>query len=91
MLRPKAAIGVDIGSSTVKVVQLRRTSGGVELEKAAVVPIFPDGERPGDPSQQRKAKVDAVRRARRQDRVVAAVMGAIVVAVAVGLWRWIGG
>lgn len=63
MLRPKAAVGVDIGSSTVKVVQLRRTGSGVELEKAAVVPIYPDGERPGDPSQQRRAKVDAVRRA----------------------------
>lgn len=63
MFGSKSSAGVDIGSNTVKVVQLRRTGDKIELEKAGTAAIYPDGERPGDPVAQRQAKVDAVKRA----------------------------
>ena len=63
MFRSKSAIGVDIGSHTVKIVQLRRSGENVEMEKVAIEPVYPNGERSSDPNQQRKAKVEAIRRA----------------------------
>jgi type IV pilus assembly protein PilM len=36
----KATVGIDIGSSMVKVVQMRRVGKGIELEKFAMEPIF---------------------------------------------------
>jgi type IV pilus assembly protein PilM len=59
----KGGVGVDIGSTVVKVVQLHRSGAGVELEKAAVVPIYPEGDRPSDENLQHRSKVDAVKRA----------------------------
>lgn len=63
MFRSKSAIGIDVGSSTVKVVQLKRAGTNLELEKFGTAEIYPNGERPGDPNAQRKAKVDAIKRA----------------------------
>lgn len=59
----KSGVGVDIGSTVVKVVQLGRSGNGAELERAAIVPIYPEGERPRDTNLQHRSKVDAVKRA----------------------------
>jgi type IV pilus assembly protein PilM len=65
----KGGVGVDIGATVVKVVQLHRSSAGIELEKAAVVPIYPEGERPSDENLQHRSKVDAVKRALTKARI----------------------
>ncbi len=62
MFRRRANFGLDIGSSTVKAVQLRRTSRGVELDRFAAVPIYPNGRRTADVDV-RTAKIAAVQRA----------------------------
>lgn len=69
MFSSKSAIGVDIGSNTVKVVQLKRSGSNVELEKAATTDIYSGGERPADPAAQRRARVDAVKRALNQAKI----------------------
>jgi type IV pilus assembly protein PilM len=62
VFRRKATFGLDIGSSTVKAVQLRRTNRGIELERFAAVPIYPNGRRTADVDV-RTAKIAAVQRA----------------------------
>jgi type IV pilus assembly protein PilM len=62
VFRRRANFGLDIGSSVVKAVQLRRTSRGIELEKFAAVPIFPGGRPDGD-TDVRSAKIAAIQRA----------------------------
>lgn len=69
MFGSKASVGVDIGTNSVKVVQLKRSGSGVELEKAATVAIYPDGEKPGDPAEQRRMTVDAVKSALSQANI----------------------
>jgi len=59
----KATVGLDIGSSLVKAVQLRRAGRSIELEKLGIAEIFPSAERPTDPVVVRQAKIDAARRA----------------------------
>jgi len=56
----RPAIGLDVGSSFVKAVQLRRAGAGIELEKFGIAPVYPSGEKTGDPKQ---AKIAAIRRA----------------------------
>ena len=63
MKKSKYPIGVDIGSHTVKVCQLRRVGGLYELEKFGSAQIYPDGEPPSDADKQYRAKVDALKRA----------------------------
>lgn len=63
MFGSKAAVGVDIGSSTVKVCQVRRAGDGFELEKVGFSQIYPGGERPGDPALEHAARVQAVKQA----------------------------
>src|SRR5262245_53286525 len=63
MFRPKSLIGVDIGSHTVKVSQLRRSGDGFELEKFGFAEIYPNGERPTDPREQQNAKAIALKQA----------------------------
>jgi type IV pilus assembly protein PilM len=62
VIKRKSLFGLDVGSSIVKAVQLRRTRRGVELEKFAAVPIFPNG-RPEADSDLRQAKITAIQRA----------------------------
>jgi type IV pilus assembly protein PilM len=69
MFNSKAAIGVDIGSNTVKVVQLKKSGSNIELEKAASTEIYSGGERPADANAQRRAKVEAVKRALNQAKI----------------------
>ncbi|MCX7046554.1 MAG: type IV pilus assembly protein PilM [Candidatus Sumerlaeota bacterium] len=54
------AVGLDIGSSVVKAVQIRRSGTNIELEKVGIAPVYPDGEKSGDAV---KAKVEAIKRA----------------------------
>lgn len=67
----KSGVGVDIGSATVKVVQLNRSGSGIELERAAIVPIYAEGDRPSDPNLQHRSKVDAIKRALSKARITA--------------------
>jgi len=63
MFGGKPIIGLDIGSSSVKAVQLRKTGKTIELEKFGIAEVHPNGDKQavmGDPI---RAKVDAVRRA----------------------------
>lgn len=71
MFGSKATVGLDIGTSSVKVVQLRRKGSAIELEKAASVAIYPDGERPSDAAGRRQAIVDAIKRALAQGGITA--------------------
>lgn len=63
MFGSKVCAGIDIGSTSVKVVQLKRSGDSIELERVGFADIYPGGDRPGDPNEQRRAKIDAVRRA----------------------------
>lgn len=62
MFGRKSLFGLDVGSSVVKAVQLRRARHGVELERCAAVPIYPGG-RPDADSDLRTAKITAIQRA----------------------------
>lgn len=63
MFGAKPQVGVDIGSHTVKVCQLKKSGDHYELEKFGAVEIFPGGERPADLREQQAAKVAALKRA----------------------------
>lgn len=63
MFGSKAPVGVDIGSHTIKVCQLKRSGDGYELEKFAAVDIYPSGEHPVDIQEQQTAKIEALKRA----------------------------
>ena len=63
MFGAKPQVGVDIGSHTVKVCQLKKAGDHYELEKFGAVEIFPHGERPTDLREQQNAKIAALKRA----------------------------
>ncbi len=68
----KAAIGLDIGSSHVKAVQIRRLGkAGFELERFGIAEIYPDGDRSAVTMSESEAKVDAIRRALAQGKITA--------------------
>ena len=50
MFGSKNPSGVDIGTHSVKVCQVKRTGEEYELEKFGCAEIYPDGDRPTDPS-----------------------------------------
>lgn len=63
MFHSKAPIGVDIGSHSVKVCQLRRVGDNFELEKFGVAEIYPNGDHPTDPQEQQTARIEALKKA----------------------------
>lgn len=63
MFGSKNPVGVDIGSHTIKVCQLKRSGEGYELEKFGAVEIYPGGECPADAREQQTAKIDALKKA----------------------------
>lgn len=65
----KGVVGLDIGSSLVKVVQLRRGSKGIELERFGVAQIYPGGDKGNMSIDPSKAKVDAIKRALADARI----------------------
>jgi type IV pilus assembly protein PilM len=63
MIGSKSVIGLDIGSDSVKAVQLRRRGNTLELERFGVAPIHPNGS-PGEVGgASRELKIAAARRA----------------------------
>jgi type IV pilus assembly protein PilM len=62
MIGAKNVIGLDIGSDSVKAVQLRRRGSSLELERLGVAPVNPNGA-PGDYGGARDLKIAAARRA----------------------------
>jgi type IV pilus assembly protein PilM len=80
-----AAVGLDIGTRLVKAVQLKKTGKkGFALERFGVAEIYPSGEKPASPTQQRPAILDAIKRALSQAgissrEVVTAVAGESVI------------
>lgn len=80
MFGSKSPIGVDIGSHSVKVCQLKQAGEIYELERFGCAEIYPDGERPSDPARRHALTVDALKRALAQGqikgrRTVSAVSG----------------
>jgi type IV pilus assembly protein PilM len=63
MFGSKAPVGVDIGTHTIKVCQLKRAGEGYELERFGAVEIFPGGDRPMDAQEQQAAKINALKQA----------------------------
>jgi type IV pilus assembly protein PilM len=62
-LNPKKVVGLDIGSSVVKAVQLRKSGRNIELEKFGVAEIFPGMDKKTASGDRRDAKVEAIRQA----------------------------
>lgn len=80
MFGSKGAMGLDIGSHSVKVCQLTPNGSGYELERFGFAEIFPDGEIADDPAVRNQAVIDAIKRAFteggfKSKRVVSAVSG----------------
>jgi type IV pilus assembly protein PilM len=63
MFGKKAVIGLDIGSSIVKAVQLRRSGKAIEIEKCGVAEIYPNGDKGNVAIDAAQATVEAVKRA----------------------------
>lgn len=61
-LLSKPTVGLDIGSRYVKAVQLKNVGKKIHLEKFGISEIYPSGDKPHEPEEQRVAVVDAVRR-----------------------------
>ena len=59
----KVTVGLDIGSSMVKVVQLRRVGKGIELEKFAMEPIFTGRDKKAAGTDVKQLKIEAAKRA----------------------------
>lgn len=59
----KVTVGLDIGSSMVKVVQLRRVGKGIELEKFAMEPIFAGRDKKAAGTDVKQLKIEAAKRA----------------------------
>lgn len=63
MRKARNPIGVDIGTHSVKVAQMRRTNDGYELESVASCEIWPDGNVPEDAGARRAGTAAALKRA----------------------------
>ncbi len=61
-LNPKKTVGLDIGSSVVKAVQLRKVGRNIELEKFGMAEIYPGGDKK-TASNRREARIEAIRQA----------------------------
>lgn len=62
-LNPKKTVGLDIGSSVVKAVQLRKAGRGYELEKFGIAEIYPGVDKRSAGANRREAKIEAIRQA----------------------------
>lgn len=71
MFGSKSPVGLDIGSHSVKVCQIKQVGQVFELERFGYAEIYPDGQIPSDPQQQAEAKINAVKRALSQGGIKA--------------------
>lgn len=62
-LNPKKTVALDIGSSVVKAVQLRKVARNYELEKFGIAEIYPGIDKKSAGVNRREAKVEAIRQA----------------------------
>lgn len=62
-LNPKKVVGLDIGSSFVKAVQLKKVGRSLELEKFGMAEIYPGVDKKAAGVNRREAKIDAIRQA----------------------------
>lgn len=62
-LNPKKVVGLDIGSSVVKAVQLRKVGRTLELERFGMAEIYPGVDKKAAGVNRREAKIDAIRQA----------------------------
>ena len=62
-LNPKKVVALDIGSTVVKAVQLRKVGRSVELDRFGTADIYPGTDKHSSPIDPREAKTEAVRRA----------------------------
>lgn len=62
-LNPKKTVAIDIGSSTVKAVQLKKAGRGYELEKFGVAELYPGGDKRNSNISLREARIEAVQQA----------------------------
>ncbi len=71
-LGSKTAIGLDIGSRTVKALQLKKTGRGLELERFGIADVYPGGDKAAlNSANLRDMRISAVRRALQQARITA--------------------
>lgn len=62
-INPKKVVGLDIGSSLVKAVQLRKNGRTYELERFGVAEIYAGTDKKATGVNRREAKIDAIRQA----------------------------
>ncbi len=62
-LNPKKTVAIDIGSSTVKAVQLKKAGRGFELEKFGVAELYPGGDKRNSNVGLREARIEATQQA----------------------------
>lgn len=67
----KYAIGLDIGSSSVKAVQMRKAGKKPVIEKVGIAEIYPGGERAGGDERARSLKIQAIRQALENGKIKA--------------------
>jgi type IV pilus assembly protein PilM len=71
MFGKKAIIGLDIGTSIVKAVQLRRSGKALEIEKFGVAEIYPNGDKGSVSVDSGQATVEAIKRALNDGKISA--------------------
>jgi type IV pilus assembly protein PilM len=62
-LNPKKTVALDIGSSVVKAIQLRKVGRGFELERVGVAEIYPGVDKKSAGVDRRAARIEAIRQA----------------------------
>ncbi|HBF33180.1 TPA: hypothetical protein DDW35_01325 [Candidatus Sumerlaeota bacterium] len=67
----RQTIGLDIGSRVVKAVQLVKKGKKIELDKCGIADIYPNGEKPARPDEQRQAIIRAIRQALTNAKITA--------------------
>ena len=60
---PKYAVGLDIGSSTVKAVQMRKVGKSFVVEKVGIADVYPGGDRSAGTDNEKELKTQAILRA----------------------------
>ena len=70
-LNPKRTVALDIGSSVVKAVQMRKVGRGYELERFGVAEIYPGVDKKSAGVDRRTARIEAVRQALTQAGITA--------------------
>lgn len=69
MFGSKSVVGLDIGSSKVKAVQLRRNGNKLEIEKVGVADVYPGGDRSAGTGSPFEMKTMAARQAIENGRI----------------------